>query len=96
MTGWSGLSARSRWARTSSSSIRARTVSWARRSILLTSWEVRKPSKKWTKGTRPRKVAAWVMRAKSITSCTEAEQSMAKPVARQAMTSEWSPKIDRA
>ena len=66
----------------------ARMVSRARRSILLTSWEVRKPSKKWTKGTRPARVAAWAMRAKSMTSCTEAEQSMAKPVVRQAMTSE--------
>ena len=32
----------------------------------------------------------------SCASWTEFEQSMAKPVWRQAMTSEWSPKIDRA
>ena len=31
-------------------------------------------------GIRPARVAAWAMRAKSMTSCTEAEQSMAKPV----------------
>ncbi len=36
------------------------------------------------------------MAAKSCASCTEFEQSIAKPVWRQAMTSEWSPKIERA
>ena len=31
--------------------------------------------------------------ARSITSCTEEEASIAKPVWRQAITSEWSPKM---
>ena len=30
---------------------------------------------------------------RSITSCTEPEQNIAKPVCRQAITSEWSPKM---
>ena len=34
--------------------------------------------------------------ARSATSCTEFEASIAQPVARQAITSEWSPKIDSA
>src|SRR6266508_3283404 len=36
------------------------------------------------------------MQAKSCASCTLAEQSMAQPVERQAITSLWSPKIDSA
>ncbi len=36
------------------------------------------------------------MAAKSCASCTEPEQSSANPVWRQAITSEWSPKIDSA
>ena len=40
--------------------------------------------------------SSWETRAKSCASCTDAEQSIANPVWRQAMTSEWSPKIDRA
>ena len=47
-------------------------------------------------GTRARRVTAWATAAKSCASWTDAEQSMANPVWRQAMTSEWSPKIDRA
>jgi hypothetical protein len=62
----------------------------------LTSCEVRKPSKKWTNGTRARSVAAWAISAKSCASCTEPEQSMAKPADRVAITSEWSPKIESA
>ncbi len=57
-------------------------------SIFWTSWEVRKPSKKCTKGTRLAKAAAWLINAKSITSCTEPEASRPKPVDRVAMTSE--------
>ncbi len=45
---------------------------------------------------RDSRVAIWATSAKSATSCTEFEQSMAQPVVRQAITSEWSPKIDRA
>ena len=41
-------------------------------------------------------VAAWAMAAKSWASWTEPAASMANPVERQAITSEWSPKIDRA
>ncbi len=93
--GRSGLSARSRWALTSWSGIMARRSSGVSCSILLTSWEVRKPSKKWRNGTRASSVAAWEIRAKSWTSCTVFEQSIAQPVARAAMTSLWSPKIDR-
>ena len=37
-----------------------------------------------------------MMRAISWASCTEAAKSMAQPVPSAAMTSEWSPKIDRA
>jgi hypothetical protein len=45
---------------------------------------------------RPARVAAWAIRAKSWASCTELAHSRAQPVARQAMTSEWSPKMDKA
>ncbi len=45
---------------------------------------------------RDSSVAACAMAAKSCASWTEPEASSAKPVCRQAMTSEWSPKIDSA
>jgi hypothetical protein len=48
------------------------------------------------KGMRDSRVAICVTRARSATSCTEFEASMAHPVERQAITSEWSPKIDSA
>ena len=48
------------------------------------------------KGTRDSRVAAWATAAMSCASWTEFEASMAKPVWRQAMTSEWSPKMERA
>ena len=51
---------------------------------------------KWTNGTRASKVAACATSARSCASCTDAALSKAKPVARTAMTSEWSPKIDKA
>ena len=60
------------------------------------SWEVRKPSKKWRKGTRQASVAVCATQAKSWDSCTEADASMANPVGRHAITSEWSPKIESA
>ncbi len=60
------------------------------------SWEVRKPSKKWRKGTRVRRLAAWETAAKSWASWTELAHSIAKPVVRAAITSLWSPKIESA
>ncbi len=45
---------------------------------------------------RDASVAAWTISAPSCASCTEADDSMANPVVRAAMTSEWSPKIDSA
>ena len=45
---------------------------------------------------RASSVAAWATSARSWASCTEPEHSIAKPICRQAMTSEWSPKIERA
>ena len=96
MRGWSGVSARSRNAAMSSSLIIARRMSSESGSILEISCEVRNPSKKCRNGTRVLSVAAWAMSAKSCASCTEAEQSIANPVPRQAITSEWSPKIDSA
>ena len=56
---------------------------------------MRKPSKKCTNGTRVRSVAAWATRARSWASCTEADDSSAKPVWRTAITSWWSPNIER-
>ena len=63
-------------------------------STVLSSCEVRKPSKKCTNGTRVRSVAAWATSARSWASCTDADDSSANPVCRTAITSEWSPKID--
>ncbi len=45
---------------------------------------------------RDSSVAAWAISAISCASCTEFEASSAKPVDRTAITSLWSPKIDRA
>ena len=63
---------------------------------MATSLEVRKPSKKWMKGILARSVALWATAARSCASWGLLEASMAKPVCRQAMTSEWSPKIESA
>ena len=63
---------------------------------MATSCEVRKPSKKCRKGTRDRSVAACATSAKSCASWTSDAHSIAQPVDRTAMTSEWSPKIDSA
>ena len=95
-TGRSGLSARCRWAETSSSRSRKRRSSSLKSSILRTSDEVRKPSKKCRNGTRASSVAACAIAAKSCASWTEPEHSIANPVWRHAITSEWSPKIDSA
>ena len=56
--------------------------------MVLTSWLVRKPSKKCTNGTRVRNVEACATAAMSWASCTEAEASMPQPVWRTAITSE--------
>ena len=63
---------------------------------MFTSWLVRNPSKKCRNGTRDASVAACATSARSCASCTEPEESSAKPVPRTAITSVWSPKIDSA
>jgi hypothetical protein len=65
-------------------------------SIFVSSCDVLKPSKKCTKGTRASSVAACALTARSCASCTDAEPSIANPVDRIAITSLWSPKMDRA
>ncbi len=45
---------------------------------------------------RDSSVAACAISAKSIASCTEFDESIAKPVERVAITSLWSPKIESA
>ena len=57
------------------------------------SWLVRKPSKKCMNGTEPLTADRCAMAARSAASCTLPLESCANPVSRQAMTSEWSPKI---
>ena len=61
-----------------------------------TSWEVRKPSKKWRNGIRDFRVAIVAMAAKSWASWTSPDERRAKPIWRHAITSEWSPKIESA
>ena len=78
------------------SSTMARMVSSLMGRILPTSCEVRKPSKKCMNGMRDSSVAICATRARSAASCTELEASMAQPVERQAITSEWSPKMESA
>ena len=63
---------------------------------MATSWEVRKPSKKWRKGIRLFKEARWAIAAKSCASCTLPLAKSPKPVCRTAITSEWSPKMESA
>ena len=65
-------------------------------SIFWISCEVRKPSKKWRNGTEALMVDRCAISAMSVASCTELEASIANPVWRQAMTSEWSPKMFNA
>ena len=62
--------------------------------IFWISWDVRNPSKKCINGTCPLMVDKWATAAKSAHSCTLALQSIAKPVLRQPITSEWSPNMD--
>ena len=94
--GRSGDMPRSRIATRSSSRTRARRSSSASGRILAISWLVRNPSKKCRNGTRARSVATWATRARSCASCTDDEHNIAHPVVRACITSEWSPKIDRA
>ena len=61
---------------------------------MFSSCEVRNPSKKCTNGTRVASVAACATSARSCASCTDADASNANPVARTAITSEWSPKME--
>ncbi len=62
-------------------------------SIVVSSWLVRKPSKKCRNGTRVVSVVAWATAAKSAASWTLLAHSIANPVVRAAMTSLWSPKM---
>src|SRR5579875_1484098 len=87
MKGCSGLSARARCARTRSSRIMLRISSSESKYRVLSSCDVRKPSKKCRKGTRDFSVAAWAISAESWASCTEPDASMAKPALRTAITS---------
>jgi len=65
-------------------------------SMVLISCEVRKPSWKCTMGTRALTVARCATRPRSWQSCTLWLESMPQPVARTAITSWWSPKMERA
>ena len=58
-----------------------------RRQRVITSCEVRKPSKKWRNGTRARSVAACAISAMSCASCTLADARSAQLVCRTAITS---------
>ena len=95
-TGASEVMPRARKASTSASRTSARRSSGSRTAILLTSWLVRKPSKKWRNGTRLRSDATCATSAKSCASWTDPAASIAQPVLRACITSLWSPKIDRA
>jgi len=79
--------ARPRTGSSSSSGTNAFKSSSESISTFCTSWEVRNPSKKCTKGILDFRVAACAINAMSTASCTLAEHSMAQPVERQAMTS---------
>ena len=57
-------------------------------SIFWISWEVRKPSKKCRNGTDASMADRWATSAMSVASWTELDAIIAKPVWRQAMTSE--------
>ena len=48
------------------------------------------------KGTRALTADRWATAARSMHSWTQEEASWAKPVWRQAITSEWSPKMEKA
>ncbi len=80
MNGFSGDSARARCSWSSVGGTIARNTSSLRRSRVLSSWLVRNPSKKCTKGIRVCIVDTWEMRAMSWASCTDADDSRATPV----------------
>ncbi len=96
ITGWSGDSPRARCPSSAPASTRDPSTSSSSSSSFWISCEVRKPSKKCRNGTLARSVAAWATAARSWASWGEPDASMAMPVVRAAMTSEWSPKIDSA
>jgi hypothetical protein len=63
-------------------------------SILATSCEVRKPSKKWRNGTRP---SAWPRgRSRHVVRFLHRDWRASRSRSAHAITSEWSPKIDSA
>ncbi len=95
-TGWSGVSARARWLAIAVSSIIAASIVSSSVAIFAISWDVRNPSKNDRNGIRARSVAACATQARSCASWTLPAHSIAKPVDRHVMTSEWSPKIDSA
>ena len=96
VTGASGLRARERkFSRAFSLTMAFRSAS-SMASIFWISCEVRNPSKKCRKGTEALIAERCATAARSWASCTEPEASIAKPVWRQAITSWWSPKIERA
>ena len=63
-------------------------------SIFWISWLVRKPSKKCCTGMCPLIALRCATAPMSMASCTLEEASWAQPIWRQAITSEWSPKMD--
>ena len=63
---------------------------------MLSSCDVRNPSKKNITGTRASSVATCATSARSCASCTDDAASIPQPTIRALITSEWSPKIDRA
>ena len=80
VTGFSGFNAR---LRNSDNALVSSSLMSASSSIISIFWiscEVRNPSKKCMNGTRDLMAIRWAMPARSITSCTLPEASMAKPV----------------
>ena len=88
-----GVRLRNRCASRSSSEIKSISVESGITAIFDTSWDVRKPSKKWRIGTWARSVAACEIAAMSCASWTDADASIANAVCRAPITSEWSPKM---
>ena len=87
MNGFAGLRARARCSSTNSRGMNSRNWSSLSLVMVLSSWEVRNPSKKCTNGRRLSRVARWAMAAMSCASWTEAELSRHTPVWRTAITS---------
>lgn len=91
-----GFRPRARWARSSSQGTICCMASYGITIGLLISCEVRKPSKKFMKGTEVFSVAMWLTSAMSIVCCTLLPARIANPVCRVAITSVWSPKMHSA